>query len=88
MKEQDYADIVVYVTQRDAALESGDFDWIRQRLPDGTDETVLLWTFHKARYEAVNVSREKRLESAEFLRENGLMRSCGLPLLPEGELPV
>jgi hypothetical protein len=79
--------IEAYVVERDAALERGDLEWVKNQLPPGTSPTVVLMTLHKARYEAVNISREKRLESASFLKSNNLKRSCGAPLLPDGELP-
>ena len=74
------------LAERNKALEEGDLKYI-QRTIGTTDPEILEMILHKARYECLHCSREKRLESGEWLRKNDYKRFDGSPVLPEGELP-
>jgi hypothetical protein len=76
------------IAERDAALANLDMDFARRLMPEASDDLVRLITMHKARYEVVNLPSKLRHESAQWLRDRGLSRFDGTPVLPEGELPV
>lgn len=52
-----------------------------------TDDFVLLTAIHKARVEMRLLPARFRLESVEWLRENGFKRNTGEPLPERGVLP-
>lgn len=85
-----------YIQRRDRILETEDMDGFVSLLQDSDAVTglhplpspeVALAAFHKARYEATSVTPLKRMVSGEWLRNQGMGRFNGLPLLPPGELP-
>jgi hypothetical protein len=76
-----------YVKARDEALLKLDLDHIRNQLGRPASDEMCLLVAHKARYEAVRLPVEARLESARWLRERGYKRMTGTELLPEGQLP-
>lgn len=76
-----------YVAARDKALLALDLDAIRNQLGRPASDEMCLLVAHKARYEAIRLPAEARLQSAAWLRERGYKRMTGTDLLPEGELP-
>jgi len=72
---------------RDRALENDDIDFIRRQLPPTASERVAEMTFHKLRYEAVNVSDAKRRASREWLESHGKKRMLGQEFPLGGMLP-
>lgn len=88
------ATIEQFRNERNAALLALDMEWARARAreacastgrPMPNDETLLA-SLHKARYDCTSLDDQPRLESGAWLRERGLRRMCGLPLLPDGML--
>ena len=79
-------ELATFIAERNKALTTLDMDWARKQAPLLAD-LPLLWGMHKARYECLHIDPALRHESAAFLRIHNLKRSCGAPLLPEGELP-
>lgn len=89
-------DLKAYVEQRDRMFEDGDIDGLRKAMlrtaailgmPQDFDDDLVRQVFHKTRYEATNISREKRIASGEWLRERGFRRMTGQPLLAPNQLP-
>lgn len=70
------ADIEAYVTERNAAFESGDIAWAKERIrtlgpPADTNlDELALDTFHRARWLCAAISRERRFESQKYLDEH------------------
>lgn len=64
------------IKERNAAFESDDFDWARRTINNSHPEVVEAG-FHKARYECVDVSDAKRLESQKWLADRKLKRLLG-----------
>lgn len=87
--------LAAYVQENNRILETEDMAAFRAALEDSAKrigitvipDSVVDMAFHKARYEAMGVSREKRLESGEWLRTHDVARMTGTPVLPKGQLP-
>lgn len=91
----DLEELETYIRERDRVLEDGDMAAFRKLMvvamegspigppPDDMLETI----FHKARYESTGVSRDKRLQSGDWLRATGHHRVTGTPVLPPDQLP-
>lgn len=69
-----------YVAERDAAFENDDLQWAKKQMPLVRDELVAA-AFHKARLSAPYVSKEKKMESIQYLRDNGFKTDAAGNLL-------
>lgn len=74
------------VQERNSALIRMDINYLRRSMP-GTTDLVRIIAAHKIRYEQVDLPREIRVQSGEWLRERGYHRAYGRALLPQGQLP-
>lgn len=70
-----------------AALSSLDMNWARLQMPNATNDKVRLMAMHKERYECTDIDPDLSHESARWLRQRGLSRVTGDPILPAGDLP-
>ena len=70
-----------------AALEKMDLSYFKERNPH-VDEDVMIIGLHKCRYDCTLISKNARLESAEWLRAKGYQGMYGIPLVPAGQLPL
>lgn len=75
-----------FLAERNKALAKMDMDYAEKMMPKARHE-VRLMAMHKARYECTAIAPVLRSESGEWLRNNGLGRLDGSPILPHGELP-
>lgn len=91
----DLDNIMQELRERDRILEDGDIPGMRKLIhrdaevmgfPPPADELIET-IFHKVRYEATGVSRDKRLQSGDWLRATGHHRVTGTPVLPQDQLP-
>jgi len=75
-----------YIKDRNRALAALDIEWARRMMP-GAGDDVLLRDLHRARYDCVQIERDLRLQSAEWLRARGLRGMLNQPLCPPGKVP-
>lgn len=76
-----------FLKERDEALANMDLNWARNMFPNVSGDSVLLIAMHKARYDCIALCPELRHESGDWLRQKGMTRMFGEPLLVEGVLP-
>lgn len=78
-----------WIAHRNEAFETDDLTWATKMLPNASSPVVVEMAFHKARYDCVAVSEEKRIESQAWLAERGLSRIVGGdPVQIQDSLPV
>lgn len=86
-----YPSVEAYVSMRDRILETDNMAEFAAMIEHATGITptpeVAEIAFHKARYEALRVSRDKRVASGEWLRAHKMGRVNMMDLLPPGQLP-
>lgn len=78
--------LVKWIIERNKAFETGDLEWAHKLIPNASSPAVVEIAFHKARLECLDVSKKRRRESRDWLRERGLTRLDGSPVtrrLPE-----
>ena len=75
------------IDDRNRAFESDDYAWAAKIMRDASSFEVVKMAFHKARYECLNVSKGKRLESQKWLAENGVKSVNGDPVAIGDDLP-
>jgi hypothetical protein len=69
------------------ALIELDMNYVREMVPEMTNDAARLVCLHKARYEHTGVPAEYRHASRAWLEQNGFSRYKQLPWPPAGELP-
>jgi hypothetical protein len=85
-------DMQRYYERLDRALAEMDLAALRSILIEkgstSIDGLALVVAVHKVRLERTTIDPKLRLESVEWLRDNGFTRRGGLPLPPPGVLPT
>lgn len=78
-----------FIADRDLAFATDDLSWAAKMMPHASCSEVVEMAFHKARYDCVAASEEKRLESQAWLADRSLTRVIGGPIVQHGDpLPV
>jgi len=76
-----------YIKERNQALSTLDMVWLREHLPRGGSDEVIICAAHKCRYETTGIEPKLRHESREWLKQHGYHRMFNQAFLPDGELP-
>ncbi len=62
------------------ALLTLDMDYARKAMPDASGDDVRLAAMHKARHALTSMPMALRIESAQWLKANGMAGLGGMPL--------
>lgn len=76
-----------WIAARNNAFASDDLSWAAKMLPDASSPRVVEMAFHKARHQCLAASDAKRIQSRDWLVDNGCTDLLGAPVSKTDNLP-